>query len=173
MVRRIVHMCIVMAALTAVAAPAFADKGGGSSSSNNTTSTAKSGGGSGGSGGPSHTASATIAIATVDGTPMAASTLTAPALKVGDSLTFATTAGSLAGWEYPMVAVSCYQGSDLVFTQLDTPSASFMLGGYSSIWLDLGGSASCHADLDAYGWKNGVESVRTLASVPLGNVAAG
>jgi hypothetical protein len=84
----------------------------------------------------------------------------------------------LAGWEYPMVAVSCYQdvngdgkvqtdllGPDVVFTWLDRPSAGFTLGGYSSIWtVRGGGDAVCRADLDAYGWKRGKESTRVLAS---------
>jgi hypothetical protein len=98
--------------------------------------------------------------------------------KLGDAVTFATTVEPLAGWEYPMVAVSCYQdvngdgtvdtnlfGPDVVFTWLDKPSATFTLGGYSSIWtLRGGGDAVCRAELDAYGWKGGKESTRVLAS---------
>ena len=55
--------------------------------------------------------------------------------KLGDKLKFATTVGSLAGWEYPMVDVQCYQdvngdgtvdtnllGPDIVFTWLDKPA---------------------------------------------------
>lgn len=122
---------------------------------------------------PAATVSASISIATVNG---AAYTGQTPAL--GDTLTFNTTVPKLAGYEYPMVAVSCYQdvngdgtvdasitGPDVVYTQLDHPSAVFTLGGYSSIWtLRGGGPAVCRADLDAYGWKGGVESIRVLAS---------
>src|SRR5436190_19829021 len=62
--------------------------------------------GKGGSGAGSSTPS--ITIATVDGTSVAAATVR-PTPKLGDNLTFATTVPSLAGWEYPMVVVSCYQ----------------------------------------------------------------
>lgn len=118
-----------------------------------------------------------ITIATVDGTSMAAATVK-PTPKLGDRLTFATTVPALAGWEYPTVVVSCYQdvngdgtvdtnmlGPDIVYSWLDKPSATFTLGGYSSIWTQRGGgAATCRAELDAYGWKGGKESVRVLAS---------
>lgn len=148
---------IGMAALTVVlaacAAPAFAAKGGGFA----TTSS--------------------IAIATVEGGAMAAGAQS-PTPALGDKLTFRTTVEPLAGWEYPMVALSCYQdvngdgkvdtnllGPDVVFTWLDKPSATFTVGGYSSIWtLRGGGDAVCRAELDAYGWKGGKQSVRVLAS---------
>lgn len=118
-----------------------------------------------------------ITIATVDGTSMAAATVK-PTPKLGDRLTFATTVPALAGWEYPMVVVSCYQdvngdgtvdtnmlGPDLVYGELNPPSSTFTLGGASSIWTQSGGgSATCRAELDAYGWKGGKESIRVLAT---------
>ena len=121
----------------------------------------------------SRTASSSIRFASIDG---AAAPLS-PTTKMGDALTFATTVQPLAGWQHPMVAVSCYQdvdgngvvntsisGPDVVYTQLDQPSASFMLGGYSSPWMDRGGSATCRADLYSYGWKSGVEYTQVLAT---------
>jgi hypothetical protein len=146
---------MIAAGLIVGATPALAGKGGG------------------GAGSPPPS----ITIATVDGTSMAAATVK-PTPKLGDSLTFATTVPALAGWEYPMVAVSCYQdvngdgkvdtsmvGPDLVYSWLDKPAATFTLGGYSSIWTQRGGgAATCRADLDAYGWKSGKESIRVLAS---------
>jgi len=159
LLRRITGVMIVGATVAAAftAAPALAGKGGG------------------GSGGSSTSASS-ISIASVDGTVMAASAKPAP--KLGDTVTFNSSVGSLAGWEYPMIAVSCYQdvngdgtvdtnllGPDVVFTWLDKPSATFTMGGYSSIWtLRGGGDAVCRAELDAYGWKSGKESTRVLAS---------
>ena len=121
-------------------------------------------------------ATSSIAIASVSGSGNAAAAQSSANL--GDTLTFKTTVEPLAGWEYPMVAVSCYQdvngdgkvqtdllGPDVVFTWLDRPSADFTLGGYSSIWtVRGGGDAVCRADLDAYGWKRGKESTRVLAS---------
>ena len=147
-----IRMAALVVVLAACAAPAFAAKGGSSA----TTSS--------------------IVIATVDGGAMAAAGVSPAAL--GDNLTFRTTVEPLAGWEYPMVALSCYQdvngdgkvdtnllGPDVVFTLLDKPSATFTLGGYSSIWtVRGGGEAVCRAELDAYGWKGGKQSVRVLAS---------
>jgi hypothetical protein len=132
---------------------------------------------------PTSGGGSSIAIATVDGSGMAA-LAPAPAPKLGNTLTFATRVESLAGWEYPMVALSCYQdvngdgtvdtnllGPDIVFSQLDKPSATFTLGGYSSIWTQRGGgNAVCRAELDAYGWKGGRQSIRVLATT--GNWAA-
>jgi hypothetical protein len=155
MIRRIALALIVAAGLTAAAAPALAGKGHGGSTASGST----------------------IAISSINGTTMAASTQS-PTPKLGDTMTFATTVEPLAGWEYPMVAVSCYQdvngdgtvdtnllGPDIVYAWLDHPDATFTLGAYSSIWtLRGGGAAVCHAELDAYGWKAGKESTRVLAS---------
>jgi hypothetical protein len=93
-------------------------------------------------------------------------------LKLGGYVGFETNAVGLAGWEYPMVSLSCYQGSTLVYVDLGKPSQELLLGGSSSTWLANGGSAYCDAELDAYGWKGGQESVRTLATMG-GFTAAG
>ena len=120
-----------------------------------------------------------IQISAVNGTPY--SSTVAP--KLGDSLTFATTVEKLAGWEYPMIDLQCYQdvngdgtvdtnllGPDIVFSDLDHPSATFKLGGYSSIWTQRGGgAATCKANLVAIGWKGGKESARVLSTT--GNFA--
>jgi hypothetical protein len=155
MTRRLALALIIAAGITAAATPALAGKGHGGTTAS----------------------SSSIAIATINGTTMAASTQS-PTPKLGDTMTFATTVAPLAGWQYPMVAVSCYQdvngdatvdtsllGPDVVYTELDHPSDTFTLGGYSSIWtVRGGGDAVCRADLDAYGWKNGNESIQVLAS---------
>lgn len=117
-----------------------------------------------------------VSVATVNGTPYTSGTT----LKLGDVLTFNYIAGSMAGWEYPMIAVSCYQdvnsdgtvntsitGPDIVYSWLDHPSATFSLSGQgqTSIWtLRGGGPATCRVDLDAYGWKSGKESTRVMAT---------
>jgi hypothetical protein len=160
MPRHLATALLLVLGLVATATPALADKGG-------------HGGGSGGN----TTTASSIAIATIDGTLMSAAT-TKPTPTLGDTLTFGTTVEPLAGWEYPMVAVSCYQdvngdgtvdtnmlGPDIVYSWLDKPDATFLLGAYSSIWtLRGGGDAVCRADLDAYGWKGGKESTRVLAT---------
>ena len=125
-----------------------------------------------GKGGSSTTSS--IKIASVNG---AAAPLTPPT-KLGDTMNFATTVQPLAGWQHPMVATSCYQdvdgsgtidtsitGPDVVYTQLETPTTTFTLGGYASIWTNRGGGpAICRADLYSYGFKSGVEYATVLAS---------
>ena len=52
-------------------------------------------------------ATSSIAIASVSGSGNTAAAQSTP--RLGDTLTFKTTVEPLAGWEYPMVAVSCYQ----------------------------------------------------------------
>jgi hypothetical protein len=119
--------------------------------------------------------SPSIGIATVNGT--SAALTQDPAPKLGDDVTFATVVGSIAGWEYPMVVVSCYQdvngdgkidtsvvSPDKVFGMIDLPDATFLMGNYQSDWTRRGGVATCHAVLYAYGWKRGSETVRFLAS---------
>ena len=85
--KRQIALVLALAAggLTLAVAPALAGKGGGGSGGNTPSSP-------------------TVAIATINGTS-AASTQN-PAPKLGDSVTFATVDGSLAGWEYPMVVVA-------------------------------------------------------------------
>src|SRR6476620_8892644 len=57
-----------------------------------------------GPGEPSGSSTSSIAIASVDSTRVGAAT-TSPTPALGDTVTFATTVASLAGWEYPMIAV--------------------------------------------------------------------
>ncbi len=155
MVRSNVLALFLVAGLVAAAAPALADRGGNGN-----------GNGSGGGG----TVTSSIELATVGAAALGAAATPA----YGDRVTFATTVERLAGWEYPMVAVSCYQdvnadgtvdtsmsGPDIVFGLLDKPDATFELAG-SSLWAQRGGDAVCRADLDAYGWKGGQESIRVL-----------
>lgn len=155
MTRRLALALIIAAGITAAATPALAGKGHGGTTAS----------------------SSSIAIATINGTTMAASTQS-PTPNLGDTMTFATTLAPMAGWQYPMVAMSCYQdvngdgtvdtnllGPDLVYTELNHPDATFTLGGYSSIWTARGGGdAVCRAELDAYGWKSGNQSIQVLAS---------
>ena len=125
-------------------------------------------------GGGNTPTTSSIKVASIDG---AAAPLS-PTTKLGDSMTFATTVQPLAGWQYAMVGTSCYQdvngdgtidtslmGPDLVYTQLQTPSGTFKLGGYSSPWISRGGGpAVCRADLYSYGFKSGVEYTQVLAT---------
>ena len=105
-----------------------------------------------------------ITIATINGVSTAKAATVSPTPARGDAVTFATTAAGLAGWEYPMVEVWCYQGSTEVWMDLDKPATQFLLGGAGSLWFANGGGASCTATLDAYGWRGGQESIRKLDS---------
>jgi len=85
-------------------------------------------------------------------------------------------AQGLAGFEYPMYAVWCYQdlnhdsvvnvdgtwNGDSVYMELRKPVDELTLGGAGSAWLSNGGAAKCDVILYAYGWKGGKESIRTL-----------
>lgn len=118
-----------------------------------------------GKGGPQTSEPSSISLVyPVGGDVAAASVTSGPSL--GSSVGFASHAAGLAGWEYPMVAVWCYQDSVLVYMQLAHPEEVFVLGGGSSDWKTLGGSADCEAYLYAYGSKGPRESIRTLASAP-------
>ena len=147
---------LLAACAIAVAAPALAAQGG-----------------NGNGGGRAGTTS-NIELASVS-TP-AGATLAAVTPKYGDIVRFSTTVEKLAGWEYPMVALTCYQdvngdgrvdtnmfGPDIVFEQLNYPDSGFLLSG-GSRWAARGGAATCRADLDAYGWSNKVQSIRILDS---------
>lgn len=130
-------------------------------------------------------AGSSIAIASVNDTATNAASTLSSTVSFGSTMTFATTVQQLAGWQSPMVAVTCYQdlngdgfvdtsdtSNEIVYSQLNTPSATFSVGSQYSIWGERGGgSAVCRADLDSYGWKAGVEYVQVLATT--GNWAAG
>jgi hypothetical protein len=98
-------------------------------------------------------------------------------LRLGGEFGVEADAQGLAGWEYPMDTVWCYQdvnhdgtvsvdgtwNTDSVYAEMRKPSEELTLGGAGSIWLTNGGPAECDAILYAYGWKGGKESIRTLA----------
>lgn len=84
--------------------------------------------------------------------PEASGSLTITSLdaRFGGAVTFAATTDNLAGYQYPLVYLACYQGPTLVYGQLDLPTTTFILGGGSSPWFDSPGPASCDAWLYAY-----------------------
>jgi hypothetical protein len=164
---------LLVAISIAVAAPAFAAKGG--NGNGNGGGSADNGGG--GSSQPVSGTTSNIEIASV--TSRSGATATVSAVRYGDRLTFSTTVEKLAGYEWPMVAVTCYQdvngdgtvnqnidGPDLVFAQLNHPDSTFDLDG-SSLWSQRGGNAVCRADLDAYGGRG---DARVLDSTENWNV---
>ena len=68
----------------------------------------------------------------------------------GDAVTFSATTDNLKGYQYPLVYLACYQSGVLVYGQLDLPTATFILGGGSSLWHQSPGPADCSAKLYAY-----------------------
>lgn len=116
-----------------------------------------------------------IAIATLGGSPYVGQE---PAYR--DTVTFTTAVEKLQGSQTPLIVVSCYQdvngdgtvdtnllGPDIVYSWVDHPDATFSFSGQgqTSIWSHRGGGAAiCRAELDAYGWKQGNETIQLLAS---------
>lgn len=86
--------------------------------------------------------------------PVASGTLTITSDLVGvgfgDAVTFSATTDGLKGYQYPLVYLACYQGSTIVYGQLDYPETTFILGGGSSPWWSSPGPANCEATLYAY-----------------------
>jgi hypothetical protein len=64
----------------------------------------------------------------------------------------------------PWVSVMCYEGSSLVYGEGGGPSHQFVLGGASSNWLSVGGTANCSAELGDLYWRGGHEYYTYLAT---------
>lgn len=100
-----------------------------------------------------------ISLATVDGSTLTASKVQP---KLGDSVTFA--AGYPTSTKNPWVSLTCTQDGVLVYGEGGSPTDTFLLGGGSSDWLTVGGSASCTAELGDLYWKGGHEYYTYLAT---------
>lgn len=88
-------------------------------------------------------------------------------LSMDSTVTFDTVVPKLKGNEYPMVYVACYQDGKVVYGQLDHPDVTFILGGGWSPWRDVGGPATCRAELLVYGGQEKGHSIITfLAETP-------
>jgi hypothetical protein len=138
MPRRASRVLLAAAALTlavAVPATALAGKGGGTSTSS----------------------ASWIQLGSVDGVKAAS---TQP--RLGASVKF--NAGYPKATSNPWVSVTCYQGSSLVYGSGGAPTDDFLLGGYSSVWLTVGGPADCTAELGNLYWKGGHEYYTYLAT---------
>ncbi len=84
-------------------------------------------------------------------------------LRFGSAVTFTTSVAGLTGNEYALVYLKCVQGETVVYGQLDLPAATFVLGGGSSPWWEVGGSATCVGYLKAYGSHGSSDTIRELA----------
>jgi hypothetical protein len=108
-----------------------------------------------GRGGGGTTATPWIALGSVDGAKAAAR----PSL--GSSVTF--DAGYARNTKNPWVSLRCYQDGTLVYGEGGKVTDTFTLGGGSSKWRDVGGAASCRAELGDLYWKGGYEYYTYLA----------
>jgi hypothetical protein len=84
-------------------------------------------------------------------------------LSLGSTVTFTFAAVGLAANEIALVDLKCMEGDSVVYRQLASPDTAFVLGGGSSAWWGVGGTASCVAYLKAYS-THGPDTIRTLAS---------
>ncbi len=84
-------------------------------------------------------------------------------LGLGTPVTFTTSIAGLVGNEYALVYLKCVEGDTVVYGQLDLPGTTFVLGGGSSPWWQVGGTATCVGYLEAYGTHAGYDTTRVLA----------
>jgi hypothetical protein len=84
-------------------------------------------------------------------------------LSLGTPVTFTTSVVGLVGNEYALVYLKCVEGDTVVYGQLDLPGTTFVLGGGSSPWWQVGGIATCVGYLEAYGTHGGHDTTRVLA----------
>jgi len=115
------------------------------------TALAARGGGSGGTAGTPW-----IALASVNG----AAPTVHPSL--GSAVGFASSYPSTT--KNPWVSVMCYEGSTLVYGEGGSPTHQFVLGGASSTWLGVGGTATCNAELGDLYWRGGHQYYTYLAT---------
>jgi len=108
----------------------------------------------GGSGTP---APAWIQLSSVNGTSAAT---TKPTL--GSTVAFAT--GYPSTTKNPWISLVCREGADVVYAEGGSPSHQFLLGGSSSTWLTVGGTATCTSELGDLYWKGGHEYYTYLAT---------
>lgn len=101
--------------------------------------------------------------------PVASGTIAGPneaaPYAFGDSITFTVTTDNLKGNQYPLVYVACHSVVDgeLLYGQLDHPTATFVLGASSSEWHTDRDDANCTATLYAYGGTGNTPQIVQLA----------
>jgi hypothetical protein len=100
-----------------------------------------------------------ITLASVSGGDVGA--LAAAQPRLGSSVRFST--GYPNGTKNPWVSVFCFQDGVMVYGEGGKPSADFVLGGAASVWVDVGGAATCHAELGDLYWRGGHQYYTFLA----------
>lgn len=107
-------------------------------------------------GGASGSSGAFIALSTIGGS----AATTKPML--GNSVGFAT--GYPSGTKNPWISLTCTENGATVYGEGGGPTHQFVLGGASSNWWTVGGTASCTAELGDLYWKGGHEYYTYLAT---------
>ena len=69
---------------------------------------------------------------------------------LGGTITFTTT--SPKSVKSPRIAVRCFQNEEMTYAEAGTYNHAFLLGGGWSKWLEVGGPASCTAELFYFIW---------------------
>lgn len=82
---------------------------------------------------------------------------------LGDTVTFSVTVPK--GTKNPWISLIAHQGETLVYGEGNPPDATFKLGGWSSVWLDNGGPAECHAELGDLYFQGGQQHYTKLAEM--------
>jgi len=88
---------------------------------------------------------------------------------VGSWLTFVTSYPSTI--KNPGIRAVCTQNGAVVWSQVGTVSGSYLLGGDSSTWRQVGGNAACIADLVNVTWSHGQQTMTTLAEMQFTGIA--
>jgi hypothetical protein len=81
---------------------------------------------------------------------------------LGDSVSFTANYPSSLAARGISIQLNCFQNGDLVWVSAGYADRSFLLGGTSSPWLELGGPATCRAEL--YYWSTNGQKYNALAS---------
>jgi hypothetical protein len=83
-------------------------------------------------------------------------------VKLGGTVAFTTTVPNTA--KNPAIAIGCYENGELVWGTTGGVSDEYTLGGTSSKWTVVGGTASCTANLVDITWSHKMQQVTLLAS---------
>jgi hypothetical protein len=106
---------------------------------------------------PNHSTPSSIWLMSPAGASVAGSWPT-----LGSSVAFGSTYPKST--KNPWVSLTCYQNGTFAYAEGGVADHMFVLGGGSSPWLSVGGSADCTAELGDLYWRGGHEYYTYLAS---------
>lgn len=121
--------------------------------------------------GKAPTKPATIDLCAVDGVAVngcASGTLAAaaaPQPHLGGTVGFAVSYPKIPGNSPVRIQVLCYQAGALVYGEAYNADKEFLLGGGWSTWLEVGGTATCQADLYYWSYKGATQTFVPLSSM--------